>query len=92
MSAEEHPPDDAAKDGQAEEDGQDRAAYLPIGIAFLVLGLGGLLNDSFRYSALAFVPVGIVFLTLGLQGRRVDGAESDADPSGPGEPPDVTPR
>jgi hypothetical protein len=90
MSAEEHPPDDAARDGQAEEDGQDRAAYLPIGIAFLVLGLGGLLNDSFRYSALAFVPVGIVFLTLGLQGRR-DGA-ADPHPADPGEPPDVTPR
>jgi hypothetical protein len=90
MSAEEHPPDDAARDGQAEEDGQDRAAYLPIGIVFLVLGLGGLLNDSFRYSALAFVPVGIVFLTLGLQGRR-DGA-ADPDSADPGEPPDVTPR
>lgn len=92
MSAEEHPPDDAAKDGQGEQDGQDRAAYLPIGIVFLVLGLGGLLNDSFRYPALAFVPVGIVFLTLGLQGRQADGAESEAGPADPGEPPEVTPR
>ena len=90
MSREEDPPPgDPAK---GEEDGQDRAAYLPIGIVFLVLGLGGLLNDSFRYSSLAFVPVGIVFLTLGLHGRQDDADPPDAGRAGPVEPPDVTPR
>lgn len=89
MSHEEGPPPDEAKGAK---DGQDRAAYLPIGIVFLVLGLGGLLNDSFRYSSLAFVPVGIVFLTLGLQGRQDDADPPDAGGAGPVEPPDVTPR
>lgn len=68
-----------------DDDTQNRAAYLPIGLVFLILGLSGLFNDSFRYGALAFVPVGVVFLILAMQGRSGD-ADDDASPA-PAAPP-----
>jgi hypothetical protein len=87
------PPDEpTATPAPAEDEPQDRAAYLPIGIVFLVLGLGGLTNDSMRYAALAFVPVGIVFLILALQGRQDDRPAAGTEPTDPADPPDVTPR
>jgi hypothetical protein len=94
MSSEQRtPPDEpAATPAEAEEESQDRAAYLPIGIVFLVLGLGGLMNDSMRYAALAFVPVGVVFLILALQGRQDDRPAAGTEPTDPASPPDVTPR
>lgn len=75
-----------------DEDGQTRAAFLPIGIVFLVLGIGGLLNDSMRSSAVAFLPVGFVFLVLGLQGRRGDVGDDEPTVGTDDAGPDVMPR
>ncbi|GIG34748.1 DUF3784 domain-containing protein [Cellulomonas pakistanensis] len=82
------------------EDEQNRAAFFPIGLVFLVLGLMGFANDSMRYASFAFLPVGVVFLILAAQGRS--GGAEDAAPAaeppgsqpgpGPAEGPDVTPR
>ncbi|TKR27308.1 hypothetical protein FA014_00995 [Cellulomonas hominis] len=82
------PPDEPGGPGSgpppepAEDATGGRAAYLPIGIVFIVLGMSGLLNDSMRASAFAFFPVGVVFLILAMQGR----SESD-DADGPAGPP-----
>jgi hypothetical protein len=71
------------------------AAYLPIGLVFLTLGLTGLVSDSMRYASFAFLPVGVTFLVLALRSRGTGEAEPSAAPA-PGEPgetgPDVTPR
>jgi hypothetical protein len=65
------------------------AAFLPIGIVFLVLGLSGLSNDSMRGTSYAFIPVGITFLILSARpGKKGGGGAEVQDPPGP----DVTPR
>lgn len=80
------PPDEPGgpRTGPAQEPGEDtagaRAAYLPIGIVFLVLGMSGLLNDSMRYASFAFFPVGVVFLVLAMQGRSDEAADQEAPP------------
>lgn len=77
------PPDRARKPG-----GNANAAFLPIGITFLVLGLGGLANESMRSSAYAFLPVGIVFLVLSLRSSDED---EDAEPTAAPAPQDGAP-
>lgn len=62
----------------APDDTQTWAAYLPIGLVFLVLGFSGLVNDSLRYAALAFLPVGFVFLILAMRGRTADDPDHGA--------------
>jgi|GEM_PF-6322357 len=79
------PPDRARKPG-----GNANAAFLPIGITFLVLGLGGLANESMRSSAYAFLPVGIVFLVLSLRSSD-DDEDEDAEPTAAPAPQDGAP-
>lgn len=92
------PPDEPGGPGSvpprepAEDPAGGRAAYLPIGIVFLVLGLSGLLNDSMRYAAFAFFPVGVVFLVLAMQGSSDETADQEAPPRGPSADDDGPPR
>lgn len=95
MSEQPPPP---APAGDEEGSGNPNAAFLPIGIVFLVLGLAGLANDSMRASAFAFLPVGIVFMVLSIRSAAPGAAASDgpavsAGPEAHGpDGPDVTPR
>jgi hypothetical protein len=66
------------------------AAFLPIGLVFLVLGLSGLANDSMRGTSYAFIPVGITFLILSIQGGKKAGDDGATAPPGPDSP--VTPH
>jgi hypothetical protein len=92
------PPDEPGgpRTGPAQESEQDSAgagaAYLPIGIVFLVLGMSGLLNDSMRYASFAFFPVGVVFLVLAMQGRSGEAADQEAPPGAPPADDDGPPR
>ncbi|WP_158371079.1 hypothetical protein [Cellulosimicrobium cellulans] len=92
------PPDEPGgpRTGSAPEPEQDSAgagaAYLPIGIVFLVLGMSGLLNDSMRYASLAFFPVGVVFLVLAMQGRSAESADPEAHPGEPSADDERPPR
>ncbi len=75
------PEDPGAEDGTG---ARDRAAFLPIGIVFLVLGLGGLANESFRLAGLPFIAIGATFLILGLQSGD-GGGDAGADADGDGQ-------
>jgi len=84
------------------EAGNPGAAFLPIGIVFLVVGLSWLANDSMRGAAFAFLPVGVTFLVLSM--RSANSGTADEAVEGPddgpvvddgpvaGDGPDVTPR
>lgn len=72
--------DEAAAAGTARDaaDESNRAAYLPIGLVFLILGASGLMSDTMRFASFAFLPVGVVFLILAMQGRTDDDGERRA--------------
>lgn len=59
------------------------AAFLPIGITFLAVGLAMLFGPA-SASAWAFIPVGITFIVLWLSGREQ--ADDDGDGDSPKKP------
>ncbi len=75
-----------APDGAEEDASNPNAAFLPIGITFLVLGLGGLANDSMRGPAFAFLPVGIVFIVLSIRSAVPGSGGASAQEASPGPP------
>lgn len=77
-------PDDAT----TERDRRLAAAYLPIGIVFLVLAIAGLAGDDGSSSSFAFFPIGAAFLLLATQPYWKRPAGPVAQPVDP----DVTPR
>jgi hypothetical protein len=78
--------------GPPQDDSDPNAAFLPIGIVFLVLGLSGLASDSMRGTSAAFLPVGIVFLVLSLRSATRGHDDGGAAPQEGPPAPDVTPR
>lgn len=59
------------------------AAFLPIGITFLAVGLAFLFGPSISLSW-AFIPIGITFLVIWLSGREQ--ADDDGDRDSPKKP------
>ena len=58
----------------------DQRAFLPIGLAFLALGITFVIQEQSRGMGIAFFAVGITFLVLSLSGRRA-GTKEPKDPA-----------
>ncbi|RZS57717.1 hypothetical protein EV141_1435 [Microcella putealis] len=61
------------------------AAFLPIGITFLAVGLAFLFGPSISLSW-AFIPIGITFIVIWLSGREQADDDGDGDGDSPKKP------
>lgn len=81
------PPRDDSTGRPPRGQGNEKSAFLAIGMAFFVIGMSQGLGDG----GAAFFAIGVAFIAIGLSGVR----GGDADPHGPGDatpPGPIVPR